>query len=479
MGIYRDYISEENDMQTMLFRYSVTVDVFDARLPNEMKCGHKLSDEFKKKLLRRPYTEQTDRLIFLYGTGVISEEALKALTLHNDSDFLADVISVENEVRKNEGENASDILSYEQLQRLLLLCANSKRFENITPIDFNGALELASASHIAITEDGFVKCDGGLMKALTETDVSFGFYNKEEDSFKIQETRYVVQAAEKNLDILAEENPAVSELSVLICCLSVYDKVYGKEFISYAKSNGITFDDNFSEEYEKYLNDVKLTFEIKGFPKKRDICGDRINQYDYAVNSIEENKLVGSALNENDDYSAVIRLDPDEPLSETELTAKALRKYKNSRQCLENMVIKLTHGGRTDIYIYRKGEFSPVDSVDFSRQLFDFNKIWSIIQLCSRSRKIRKQGDVITLPPEFMEEIPAEQRVYAANMVKEQYLLMLSRQQNNKHFQSLNDIKEKASENMKKIAEEKERKEAEKAARQAARKPSVSKTSEN
>ena len=49
MGKYRDYISDEADMQTMLFRYSIMVDVFNARLPDELKCDCQLSDDLKKK----------------------------------------------------------------------------------------------------------------------------------------------------------------------------------------------------------------------------------------------------------------------------------------------------------------------------------------------------------------------------------------------------------------------------------------------
>ena len=89
MGAYRDYISEDADMQTMLFRYSIMVDVFNARLPQELVCKNKLDDELKKKILRKPYTEQIDRLIFLYGVGVLNTEAIKSLVLHNDSDFLS------------------------------------------------------------------------------------------------------------------------------------------------------------------------------------------------------------------------------------------------------------------------------------------------------------------------------------------------------------------------------------------------------
>ena len=99
MGVYRDYISDDTDMQTMLFRYSIMVDVFNAHLPAELKCQYHLSDDLKKKILRQPYSEQNDRLILLFGMGIIGEATLKELVLHNKTDFLSDVIKLEDRVR--------------------------------------------------------------------------------------------------------------------------------------------------------------------------------------------------------------------------------------------------------------------------------------------------------------------------------------------------------------------------------------------
>ena len=93
MGIYRDYISDDADMQTMLFRYSIMVDVFNAKLPDELKCERKISDDLKRKILRQQYSEQNDRLILLFGMGIIGEATLKELVLHNKTDFLSDVIN--------------------------------------------------------------------------------------------------------------------------------------------------------------------------------------------------------------------------------------------------------------------------------------------------------------------------------------------------------------------------------------------------
>lgn len=475
MGAYRDYISEDADMQTMLFRYSIMVDVFNARLPQELVCKNKLDDELKKKILRKPYTEQIDRLIFLYGVGVLNTEAIKSLVLHNDSDFLSDVLAFENEVRKNEGADKADILSYEQLQKIILLCANSKKYDDLTAVSFDTALDLVSSSHIFLTENGFIRCDSELTGFLNDIGEAFGFYDEDGDSIHIEEPQYISAAVVSEYDIKSEQAPIAVNCQHLSCFLKVYDKLYGKDFIIYAAENGLTFDENYGDEYEKYISSVKLCFDFKAYPRKREICGNKVNYYDYAVNNIEENKLVSSELNAADDYTVSIRLDVGEPLQDSELTEKALRKYRSSRQLIEDMVIEVTHGGKTDIYIYRNGDISPVDTAEFRRQLFDFNKIWSIIQMCSREKKIRRSGDVITLPQEFIEEIAPDQREYANNMVKEQYMLLMKKRQDNKHLQTLNDIRAAASANMKKIAEEK----AEKAAEKAARKQGFTRTNNN
>ncbi|MCM1523785.1 MAG: hypothetical protein NC120_04935 [Ruminococcus sp.] len=480
MGIFRDYISENIDMQTMVFRYSVLTDVFGARLPEELKCKNRLSDELKRKLLRRSYSEQISRLIFLYGTGVISEEALKNLALHNDSEFLSDVIEFENAVRENEGESENDVLSYAHLEKLLLLCANSKKNKELGNIDMRSALELSSSNHIMLTNSGFIKCDRELTQILNNTGESFGFLDEENDLIHIEEPQYIAAAVSaKKYDILSDSVPIALCLERLKYYLSVYDKLYSNEFTEYAKENNIAFDENFLSEYEKYLCGVKLSFSFKAYPKKRDICGDKVNYYDYTVNSVEENRLVSSELNADNDYTAEIRLEIDEELCEKELTQKALRKYTSSRQLLENMLIEISHGNKTEMFIYKNGSFAVVDPLEFRRQLFDFNKIWGIIQLCSREKKIRKCGDVITLPQEYLNEIPTEQQIYAVNMVKEQYKLMYMRLQKNKHLQTLNDIRAQANENMKKINAEKAQKEAEKAERTAARNQGITKLNKN
>lgn len=478
MGIYRDYIPEEADMQTMFFRYAIMVDVFNARLPSELSCKQRLDDDLKKKIMRKPYSEQNDRLIFLYGVGVLNEEIIRSLILHNDSDFLSDIIALEDEVRKNEGADESDVLPYDQLQKILLLCANSKKYDDLSAVNFNEVLEIISSSHIVITDDGFLRCDRDFTDFLNGIGEPFGFYDKDSDDVRIEQSQFISAAVSDSYDILSDKSPIAIDYAHILYFLKVYDKLYGKDFIKYASENGLPFDEEYSSKYENYLSDVKLCFDFKAYPRKHEICGNKVNHYDYAVNSFEENKLV-SSLNATDDYSVSLRLDVDEPLVDSELIEKALRKYRSSRQLIDDMVIEATHAGKTDIYIYKNGSISVVDTSEFHKQLFDFNKIWGIIQLCSREKKIKRNGDVITLPQEYMDEIAPDQREYAINMIKEQYMLLMKKRQDNKHLQTLNDIRAAASENMKKINTEKAEKEAEKAAKRAARNQGLTKINKN
>ncbi len=476
MGVYRDYISDDTDMQTMLFRYSIMVDVFNAHLPAELKCQYHLSDVLKKKILRQPYSEQNDRLILLFGMGIIGEATLKELVLHNKTDFLSDVIKLEDRVRTDEDKNESERLSYETLEQIILLCANSQKFDEFSPLPFEQAEKLISNSHIFI-ENGFVKCDKDMAMLVNESGGQMGYYDENSDSIFIEKPEYVAAALADNYDVSSETAPIVTDYKALLCYSYVYDLLYGREFIKYASDNHIPCDKNYVTAYEKYLKKIKLTFDIKAYTKKRNICGNKVNYFDYAFNTVENNELVQTALNADEAYSAEIVLDVNENYTDAELTVKALNKYKNSRQLLDKTVIEIMHGNNILLYIYDSGNFTAIDSTSFRNQLFDFDKIWSVIQLCSRDGSLKRVNNTITIPQKYLNEIEPNQREYAERMISEQYSRMLRNRRVNPLVQSLNDLKVAAEQNMEAIQKEKAEKAALKAAAlqaRAGRKPGIS-----
>lgn len=467
-----NYISENADMQTMLFRNSLMVEAFGDILKGEekVKCVQTFDDELKKLILRRPYSEQMEKLVFLYVAGVLERDVFTNLAVHNNSDFLSDVISAENYLLESEGRSEEDILPVSLVSKLLLMCANSKKIENLSPIDFKAAAQLISKPHITLTEHGFIHCDRELTLFLHSLGEPFGIYDISANENLMQteaQGDFIVQAANsEDYETNPGEKPLAMNYVNLEAFLSVYDEVYGRDFIRFAFKNNVSVRSNFRQSYENYLQEIKLKFCFNAYSRKQHICGDRINAFDYKSLNVSNNMLVSAPLNNDNAYSKDIFIEPSEYAEESELMKMALRRYQNCRQLYDDMVLEVIHCNEKFLFVNRGGSLIPIDNDDFHRELFDFNKIWSIIQKCSREKKITKTGNEIKIPSEYMSEIPAEQHVYVINMVKEQYKMSIARQRSNPVMHTMIDIRAQASESLEKFrrqrAEEAAQKKAEK-----------------
>lgn len=467
-----NYISENADMQTMLFRNSLMVEAFGDILKGEekVKCVQTFDDELKKLILRRPYSEQMEKLVFLYVAGVLERDVFINLAVHNNSDFLSDVISAENYLLESEGRSEEDILPVSLVSKLLLMCANSKKIANLSPIDFKAAAQLISNFHITLTKSGFIHCDRDVTKFLHSLGEPFGIYDINANETLMQteaQNDFVLQAADsEDYETNPEEKPLAMNYVNLAAFLSVYDEVYGRDFIRFAAENKLSVRDNFKQSYEDYLKEIKLKFKFNAYSRKQHICGDRVNAIDYKSLNVSNNTLVSAPLNNDNAYSKDIFIEPNEYAEEGELMKMALRRYQNCRQLYDDMVLEVIHCNEKFLFVNRDSNLIPVNNDDFHRELFDFNKIWGIIQKCSRERKITKTGNEINIPSEYMSEIPPEQHVYVINMVKEQYKMSVARQRSNPVMHTMNDIRAQASESLEKFrrqrAEEAAQKKAEK-----------------
>lgn len=205
-------------MQTMMFRYSVLVDVFNLCLPDDVKCSQVLSAEVRRKILKEPYSEQNDRLIMLFGMGIIDEETVKNVILFNKADWLEDAIAVENRVRSNEErelESDSNTLS-----NIFTVCANSRKYPEISGVPFE-TIEKILASPYATAINGFIHISRELLKFMNESGIEFGFYDEEKDKMTTEKPEYIMQAAEsEDYDIYSESSPIPFDYSALNCCLS-------------------------------------------------------------------------------------------------------------------------------------------------------------------------------------------------------------------------------------------------------------------
>lgn len=442
MGAYRDYISEDADMQTMIFRYSVLVDAFNARLPDDVKCSQILSSEVRKKILKEPYSEQNDRLIMLFGMGIIDEETVKNVILFNKSDWLEDAIALENKVRSNEERELDS--DNNRLSEIFTVCANSRKYSEISGVPFETVEKMLASPYVEAV-NGFIHIHKDLLSFMNDAGIKFGFYDQEKDEMVAENPDYITQAAEsEQYDIYSETTPIPFDYAALNCCLSVFGKNYSSDFMTYVKENSIPYTDEFAAEYEKYLNDVKLCFDIKAYLKKRTICGDMINYFDYSHNVMSEGKLVKATLEAEEDYTAQIHIESEEVFSEKELEILALKKYLSSRQPRDNMIIEVYHCQKMRLYIYRGNSFDELSSDEeelFRKQLFDFNMIWSVIKECSDSGSLRRTKETIIMASEFMERIRPEWRSYAEQIIAEQF----GRRKRNMIAATLNELKNAAT----------------------------------
>lgn len=434
-----NHIGETDDIQSMIFRYAVIVEAFKTKLSKEFKVKQ-LSEETIKILNVEEHSEQVDRLTVLYGAGIISEDVYKAIVINNYSDYLEDVIAAENKVRIDEDEeNDYDKLPYEKIEAALLLSVNSKKYEAMQHINFDTALKLMGMNHITVC-NGFVKCDKEVTRFLHNMGEPLAYLTSD-DEIEIEENEENIEIilADED-DVKSSDFPFVINIRTLLNYLTILDEPFGRDYIKYAIDNDVPFDDNYLVGYEHYVNDVKLTFEIKAYPRKRYICGTIINHFDYDIRSDEE------IVEEVSFYDSTIKLNVAERTSDEELLIKALESYKNSKQPQEYMLVEVFHSGNSQYLIYKNEGFFSVDEETYKKDLFNFDKIWSIIQMCSRTHQIRKVADgKITIPDTFFDEIPENERVYAVNLIKEQYLRMQQKRKTNPIVQSLNSLQSQAS----------------------------------
>ncbi len=428
----------------MIFRYLIISEVWGMELPKDTKIK-KLSDETIGTLKAEPHSEVIDRIIFLFGAGVISEETLLEIVKNGREKLYGDIIAAENALTAD--KNPEDKLTFSQVENILLCAANSKKYPEMTPVTFSEAQYIAGLPNIALV-NGFAKVtDMEFYKFLVETGEKFGTVDKFAERIRIEESKENLLECEEveNGDVNSEYYPFAVDLKRAAGYAAVYSKPYGRDFIAYSKENGLPVDEKFENSYEEYLRKFKLHFTVKGYIRKRYICGDRVNWFDYAADA------ESSALNA--DHIKEIDLNVTEKYTDSELVSKAVEKFKNNVALPDNAVIEVFHNSKKELYIVKGSHTEPLDNGKLHTMLFDFNKIWGIIQLCSRSRKIKVVNDKITIPETLMNEIDVNEREYAERMIKEQYIRMKEQRKNNKLIQTLSDIKSAAEAERAKMSE--------------------------
>ena len=417
------YYSDSADMLTMAYRYTVLNSFLGIKF-NDAEPECTLPREDAKEILAEEYSEQKERLLFLVASGVLKYKNVKHLIIGNVHDFLDDVVELEEQLMSDEE------LSFSILEEALLVSSATKLSDKLVKYDFNTVLsELKKHPDISV-ENGLVSCRNKEYEMFLKN-IGLVFVRINDDG--------IICKADK----ITEDNFYVSDVYRTMLYLNVYDKIFGKDFIEKIIGRNDINGDNIQEEYERYVIEQRLTFDIHGYIRRRNICGSIINHFDYDFNRIEDNKLIESTLTENESFSATITLSENDVKSacaDSELVGKALNKYKRTKILPEDFLAEIFYNGVTMYFVYSKSDdkFRKVDSSEFSAQLFDFDKIWSVVRKASAENKIMLVNGNLSFP--YIDEILPEEQIYALAMAKEQYVLKMQQKKSSSNISTLKKL---------------------------------------
>ena len=429
---------EENELYSELYYHAVTAKVYGVEIPDDLPIK-KISGDTAKYLKARGYSQLIEKLLFLYGAGVIDDDMFNIIA-DLETDIFSEIQAAEKFLIEQENRADADRLDAGQLKNIILCTVVSRKYKELVPVSFEDAHRLAGLNHVIIT-DGFVKItDYDYYKFLAENGEIFGTIEKDK-SIKTNDTlenlldRDVIQP--ENID--KREYPFMADPKKLIYYSAVCDKKYGLDFILYAKENKTALNENFYDEYEKYLYREKFHFVVSCYNKKRDVCGDYVNWFDYASAPETDNNISA-------EFTKEIDLNVSDDLSDDELLSAALDKVTGDKSVKNKAVFEIVHGRKAYWYLLDENSLVKLDSDEFHRQLFDFNKIWSVFKEFSRKNSIKAVGGVVEIPNEVISEVEEKDRFFAENLIKEQYARTVEHRKSNKLLKSLSDLKSAAAE---------------------------------
>ena len=410
-------------MRTMIYRYTVMQELLGIRFDNtEPICRLPKADIVE--ILSEIYSEQKERLLFLVASGVLEYDNVRHLIIKCNTDILNDVKMLEARLMED------DEIPYSVLEQALVVSAETKKSSLLTTYDFDSILgELKKMPEITI-KNGLVGCA-----------------NKEYQQFLFNIGMIFVTVDEETGEIkkceIQDDNAFPADGYKCMLYQNVYNKTFGKDFIEHIVTENYINGDNIADEYEKYVTEQRLTFDICGYVRRRHICGDTVNHFDYDFNRIEDNELVESTMKSDSNYKAQIKLsesDVKAPCSDEELIIKALNKYKKINILPDDFLAEVFYNTACHYFVYKQDtdKFQKVRSAEFSMQLFDFNKIWSVVRKAAAENKIMVINNNLTFP--YIDEILPEEQTYALALAKEQYEIKLARKQESKHISTLKKL---------------------------------------
>ena len=446
------YCASNEKVLSALWRAAFIAKICSIEIPNDIEVRTASQNEVAN-ISAEPFSEALAHLFIMYGAGYISFEKLESIARDADK-FKDEILAAENFIIEQSSKDEKERVSEEIVRKILLCTINSKKYPEIQTVSFDTARKLCESTHTVI-HNGFVFVKNvGFLTQLLNADEPMGYFKR--GKLEIFRKDEVLREFNENMgieEILFEaknempDMPFVINLNNTFYIQKIYERPYAVEFIHYAKKSGIPFDDNFENEYTSYVRRNKRRIIVSAISRKREICGDEVNWFDYGTTKYADKKI---KIDSSFDYEEMIDLtkqvSDDADMSDDELTELAANTFIELKKPAEQTVIEVTFCGKKKLFLYMDGKIAAIENEKFRRIPFDYNNVWTTVMEWSRSKLIQKKGNSIVVPDSEMQKLAQNDRKYAQRMIEEQYSL---KKESNKMLQKLCELKSYANKEMK------------------------------
>ena len=421
------------DIHTAMYRFAVTSSVFGVCVNEDVRT---LSADERNIIGTVPMTETLERLLFLYGAGIIDFTVIKKLIRaeYTDTEF-SDILEDAEKLVMEQLQNNNEIrISTEKISEIICCCAASRKYMPEEKLSFADAQALCSLSTVRIVNDFAKVTDKNIFELMVKCGEPFGHYEKTDGGGKIEkeskENLLGIEEVEKG-DYESQYYP----ISLKPRRLLVYDKIsallYGTEFIEYCIKYAIPFDDNIEQQYKRYISHIKCLFRIRLYHRRRRVCGDIYNGFDYYLNVHNKNVTP--------DKEDSIELSPKNKMTDDELMHEALMRFCSVYPSQDDTLLEVQNQGKISLFVVKNNGFEAVDREMFRKSLFDYEKLWGIIHDYSTAHSIAARDGHVEIPVDLIKKFTDDEKPFAENLVREQYVRQCE-QNRNKVISTLSDL---------------------------------------
>ena len=447
-----EYCAADDLIIPYVWRCAFLAKICGVRIPDdtEVVC---MNDREKNAVSSEPDSNALAHLFILFGAGYIGFEQMASLA-RDAENYEDEILSAESFVIEQSGKDEKEQVSREYIENILLCTIESRKHSEIQTVNFEMARSLCEGPYTTIRK-GFVYVkDVGFLTLLANVKEPMGgirggaveVFPSERNTGDINQKKIDEELNKENTNELPDILFLVN-LKNAYYIQQIYSKPYSVEFITYAKAEGIPFDENFSRKYDEYVMNNKLKITVSAISRKRKICGDDVNWFDYGTTKYLDKQII---IDDKYDVTKEISLadvGKEEQLDDEVLINTAMDRFISENETADKTVIEVTFCGKKYVYLYdeKNGRKILLDNDKFRRIPFDYNNVWTTVMEWSRSKIIQKKGDCIIVPGSEMMKIAESDRKYAQRMIEEQYSL---KKNGNRMLQKLSELKSYAKSEM-------------------------------